>query len=80
LVDRDGDHIELSEESRLFLKERGHKLCVCEGQAITQLIVHTPKTPLNVNRKIGENTDSHIKRGTLTAVSDPRKGGCPAAV
>lgn len=79
LIDRDGGHIELSEESRLFLKERGHQLCACQGQSITQLIVHAPKTPLNVNRKIGENTDSH-KHGTLTAVSDPRKGGCPAAV
>lgn len=80
LINRDGGHIELSDESRLFLKERGHKLCVCQGKAITQLIVHTPKTPLNINRKIGENADSHVKRGTLTAVSDPRKGGCPAAV
>jgi hypothetical protein len=27
-----------------------------------------------------ENTKSHAKHSTLTAVSDPRKGGCPAAV
>ncbi|GAU50043.1 hypothetical protein TSUD_142760 [Trifolium subterraneum] len=80
LTDHDGDHIELSEESRLFLKERGHQLCACEGQAITQFIVHTPKTPININRKIAEETNSYVMHGTLTAVSDPRKGGCPASV
>ncbi|CAL5186384.1 unnamed protein product [Lathyrus oleraceus] len=78
----DGEHIELSEESRLFLKERGHQLRACEVgvEAVTQLIVHTPKTSINIHRKLGENTNSHVKHGTLTAVSDPRKGGCPAAV
>ncbi|CAI8594651.1 unnamed protein product [Vicia faba] len=76
----DGDHIELSEESRLFLKERGHELRACEVEAVTQLIVHTPKTSINNHRKLGEGTNSHVKYGTLTAVSDPRKGGCPAAV
>ncbi|CAK8533900.1 unnamed protein product [Lathyrus sativus] len=73
----DGDHIELSEESRLFLKERGHELEACEIKSIIQLIVHAPKTPINIHRKLGEGTNSH---GTLTAVSDPRKGGRPAAV
>jgi hypothetical protein len=68
------------QKTRLFLKERGHQLCSCGGQGVTQLIVHTPKTLININRKIGEDTNSHITRGTLTAVSDPRKGGCPAAV
>ncbi|KAL5079845.1 hypothetical protein RYX36_008266 [Vicia faba] len=76
----DGDHIELSEESRLFLKERGHELRACEVEAVTQLIVHTPKTSINNHRKLGEGTNSHVKYGTLTAVSDPRKGGCPAAI
>ncbi|CAK8533898.1 unnamed protein product [Lathyrus sativus] len=75
----DGNHIELSEESRLFLKERGHQLQVCEVEAVTQLIVHTPKASIN-SHKLGENTNSHVKYGTLTAVSDPRKGGRPAAV
>jgi hypothetical protein len=51
-----------------------------EDKAVTQLIVHTPETPININKKIGEDTNSYITRGTLTAVSDPRKGGCPAAV
>ncbi|KAL5079843.1 hypothetical protein RYX36_008264 [Vicia faba] len=76
----DGDHIELSKESRLFLKERGHQLEPCQIKSITQLIVHTPKTPINIHRKLGEGTNSHVKYGTLTAVSDPRKGGRPAAV
>ncbi|PNY10764.1 gamma-glutamyltranspeptidase 1-like protein [Trifolium pratense] len=80
LTAHNGDHIELSKESRLFLKERGHQLCACGGKAVTQLIVHIPKTPININRKIGEDTNSHVTHGTLTAVSDPRKGGCPAAV
>ncbi|XP_058744357.1 glutathione hydrolase 3-like [Vicia villosa] len=76
----DGDHIELSEESRLFLKKRGHELEACEVEAVTQLIVHTPKTPISIHRKLGQNANSHAKYGTLTAVSDPRKGGRPAAV
>lgn len=80
LIARDGNHIEFSEESRLFLEERGHQLNESQALAVTQLIVHTLKTPMNINRKIGENTNSYTKHGTLTAVSDPRKGGCPAAV
>lgn len=75
-----GDHIELSKESRLFLEERGHQLSGSSALAITQLVVHNPKTPMNMNRKIGEDINSHTKHGTLTAVSDPRKGGCSAAV
>ncbi|CAL0332232.1 unnamed protein product [Lupinus luteus] len=75
----DGEHIELSEENRLFLEERGHKLNETLALAITQLVVQTIKPPSNRNRKIGKDTNSHTKLGTLTAVSDPRKGGCPAA-
>ncbi|KAK7245495.1 hypothetical protein RIF29_40341 [Crotalaria pallida] len=75
----DGDHIELSEESRLFLKERGHQLDEAPALAVTQFVVQTIKTPINMNRKIGEDINSHTKFGILTAVSDPRKGGCPAA-
>ncbi|KAG5059021.1 hypothetical protein GLYMA_01G005200v4 [Glycine max] len=80
LTAHNGDHIELSKESRLFLEERGHQLSGSEALAVTQLIVQTLKTPMNMNRKVGENTKSLTKHGTLTAVSDPRKGGCPAAV
>ncbi|XP_058744356.1 glutathione hydrolase 3-like [Vicia villosa] len=75
-----GDHIELSEESRLFLEDRGHQLEPCQIKSITQLIVHTPEAPINIHRKLGEGANSHVKYGTLTAVSDPRKGGRPAAV
>ncbi|OIW09195.1 hypothetical protein TanjilG_11333 [Lupinus angustifolius] len=75
----DGEHIELSEEIRLFLEERGHQLNETPALAITQLIVQTIKPPINMNRKIGKYTNSHTKLGILTAVSDPRKGGCPAA-
>ncbi|KAE9585693.1 hypothetical protein Lal_00009838 [Lupinus albus] len=75
----DGEHIELSEESRLFLEERGHQLNETPALAITQLVVQTIKHPINMNRKIGKDTNSHTKLGTLTAVSDPRKGGYPAA-
>ncbi|KAL2321356.1 hypothetical protein Fmac_030325 [Flemingia macrophylla] len=80
LTAHDGNHIELSEESILFLEERGHQLNESQALGVTQLIVHTLKTPLNINRKIGGNTYSYTKHGTLTAVSDPRKGGRPAAV
>lgn len=80
LTAHDGGHIELSEESRIFLKERGHQLSVSPAIAVTQFVVQTFKTPININRKIGEDISSNVKHGTLTAVSDPRKGGCPAAV
>ncbi|KAJ1387872.1 Nucleophile aminohydrolase, N-terminal [Sesbania bispinosa] len=76
----DGDHIELSKETRLFLEERGHQVNASIPQAITQLIVQSFKTPINMNRKIGENTNSQAKHGILTGVSDPRKGGSPAAL
>nr|AFK39843.1 unknown [Lotus japonicus] len=75
-----GDHIGLAEESRHFLEERGHELCECAVKAVTQLIVQTLDTPIKLNRKTGEKTNSHGMHGILTAVSDPRKGGCPAAV
>jgi len=75
-----GDHIQFSRERRIFLEERGHQLKECGALAVTQLVVQTPKTPINMmNRKIGRNMNSQTKHGTLIAVSDPRKGGCPAA-
>lgn len=76
----DGDHIEVSEERRHFLKERGHQLKECSALAITQLVVQTLKAPLNISRKMSKETNSYTMHGTLTAVSDPRKGGCPAAI
>ncbi|KAI3709598.1 hypothetical protein L2E82_39364 [Cichorium intybus] len=67
----DGDHIELSNERKEFLKERGHVLEAKSGGAICQLIVQTLK---NYN-----SDDKGVLRGLLTAVSDPRKDGKPAA-
>lgn len=60
----DGEHIELSEELREFLRERHHQLQAKAGGAICQLVVQ---------RVRGDD-------GVLTAVSDPRKGGWPAAM
>ncbi|KAL8223346.1 hypothetical protein R6Q57_018821 [Mikania cordata] len=73
----DGDHIELSDDRKFFLEERGHKLEPKAGGAICQLIVQTLKKP-NGYRKL---SDDHqwVLRGMLTAVSDPRKDGRPAA-
>ncbi|KAK4280969.1 hypothetical protein QN277_012519 [Acacia crassicarpa] len=71
-----GDHIEVLEETRHFLEDRGHQLKEAQSPlAITQLIVQDFKTPIKMNRKI-----SNVMHGTLTGVSDPRKGGCPAAI
>ncbi|XP_014517986.1 glutathione hydrolase 3 isoform X2 [Vigna radiata var. radiata] len=75
-----GDHIELSKEKRIFLEERGHILSECGALAVTQFVVQNPKTATDMNRKIGKNINLQSKHGTLIAVSDPRKGGCPAAV
>lgn len=76
-----GGHIEVSEELRHFLKERGHQLKETPSPlAITQLVVQDLNTPTSINRKISKHTNSHTFHGTLTAVSDPRKGGCPAAI
>ncbi|VVA10433.1 PREDICTED: gamma-glutamyltranspeptidase [Prunus dulcis] len=76
----DGDHIELSDEKKLFLQERGHQLEAKAGGAITQLIVQTLRKPINMGRKSGQNSNEQTFHGTLTAVSDPRKDGKPAAV
>ncbi|CAL0321882.1 unnamed protein product [Lupinus luteus] len=75
----EGDHIELSEENIIFLKERGHQLHETPALAITQFVVQSIKTCIKMNRKIGKDTSLLTKLGTLRAVSDPRKGGYPAA-
>ncbi|KAE9600659.1 putative aminoacyltransferase, Omega peptidase [Lupinus albus] len=75
----DGDHIELSEENIIFLQERGHQLNETPALAMTQFVVQTIKTCIKMNRKIGKDTSLLTKLGTLRAVSDPRKGGYPAA-
>ncbi|KAJ0864793.1 putative aminoacyltransferase, Glutathione gamma-glutamate hydrolase [Helianthus annuus] len=73
----DGDHIELSDDRIQFLVERGHQLEPKAGGAICQLIVQTLKKP-NENRKLSYD-HRQVLRGMLTAVSDPRKDGRPAA-
>lgn len=73
----DGDHIELSDDRKKFLVERGHELEPKAGGAICQLVIQTLKKP-NVNRKLRYDHQRTIK-GMLTAVSDPRKDGRPAA-
>ncbi|KAJ9688263.1 hypothetical protein PVL29_014126 [Vitis rotundifolia] len=76
----DGDHIELSEERKLFLAERGHRLEAKAGGAISQLVVQTLEKPIDMGRKNGKDFNAETIHGTLTAVSDPRKDGRPAAV
>ncbi|KAL5768703.1 hypothetical protein ACOSQ2_015486 [Xanthoceras sorbifolium] len=77
----DGDHIELADERKLFLEERGHQLEAKAGGAITQLIVQSLQNPVDIGRKNGKDIkNDHIFHGTLIAVSDPRKDGKPAAV
>lgn len=51
----DGDHIELSEEKRLFLAERGHQLQAKAGGAISQLVVQTLDKPIEMGRKNGKH-------------------------
>ncbi|KAI3443689.1 hypothetical protein Pfo_000354 [Paulownia fortunei] len=74
----DGEHIELSEERRQFLRERGHQLQAKAGGAICQLVVQNlTKTVTDLGRKL---KNDNVIYGILTAVSDPRKGGWPAAI
>lgn len=74
----DGEHIELAEETKIFLIGKGHQLQAKAGGAIVQFVVQTLKKPVEMGRKYGKNSD--IFHGTLTAVSDPRKDGKPAAL
>ncbi|XP_059638279.1 glutathione hydrolase 3 [Cornus florida] len=74
----DGDHIELPEERQHFLEERGHQLQAKSGGAICQLVVQTLQPPIDMGRKKGKDSKDQVFRGTLTAVSDPRKDGRPA--
>ncbi|KAK4483646.1 hypothetical protein RD792_010847, partial [Penstemon davidsonii] len=74
----DGEHVELSEERKQFLRERGHQLHAKAGGAICQLVVQNLTANVDLGRKVRNN--GGVLRGLLTAVSDPRKGGCPAAI
>lgn len=72
-----GEHIELSEERLQFLRERGHQLQSKAGGAVCQLVVQNITKSSDFGRKMKHNK---AYNGILTGVSDPRKGGWPAAV
>lgn len=77
----EGDHIELSDENKHFLEERGHQLEAKSGGAICQLVVQNfPNPSLQLGRRSGKEYKDGIFRGMLVAVSDPRKDGRPAAI
>ncbi|XP_031094437.1 glutathione hydrolase 3-like [Ipomoea triloba] len=69
----DGEHIELSGGRRRFLEGRGHQLQAQESGAICQFLVQNLPKP-------GQWLNNGTFYGMLTAVSDPRKGGSPAAI
>ncbi|GJY13797.1 gamma-glutamyltranspeptidase 1 [Tanacetum coccineum] len=73
----DGDHIELSCDRKKSLRKRGHVLQSKSGGAVSQLIVQTLKKPIE-NRRVSYN-HKQVLKGMLTAISDPRRGGRPAA-
>ena len=75
----DGEHIELPEETVIFLEERGHQLKADGIKAICQLITQTFEGSVDLGRKNGRGSPGSVNFGTLTAVSDPRKDGKPAA-
>ncbi|CAN6880243.1 hypothetical protein Bca4012_080577 [Brassica carinata] len=82
-----GDHIGVTKNSEMFLAERGHELEEISGGAIVQLIVQSYKEEedemiIELGRKLGKDSSKRLKpfKGLLTAVSDPRKDGKPAAV
>ncbi|KAJ4958659.1 hypothetical protein NE237_025770 [Protea cynaroides] len=80
VINGDHIHIELSEE-RKILKERGHELKAQASGAISQLIVHTLPSQIDVARKIVRQPNSdQVLHGILTAVSDPRKDGKSAGL
>ncbi|POO00580.1 Gamma-glutamyltranspeptidase [Trema orientale] len=74
-----GNHIELSEKTKIFLQERGHRVEARAGGAITQLVVQTLKNPIDMGRKSVKHSNARTFHGTLIAVSDLRKDGRPAA-
>ncbi|GLU09987.1 hypothetical protein SLE2022_268190 [Rubroshorea leprosula] len=76
----DGNHIELAKETRVFLEEIGHQLEARASGAIVQLVVQTLQNAMDTSRRFGKDSGGKIFHGTLTAVSDPRKDGKPAAV
>lgn len=76
----DGEHIELAYEKQKFLEERGHELEAKSGGAICQLVVQDFRNTIAIGRKNGKAAKDQVLHGILTAVSDPRKDGKPAAL
>jgi len=79
----DGEHIELSNERKAFLMKRGHQLARIGVGAVTQLVVQTlDDDSVDFGRKNGRRFQNggSVYHGILTAVSDPRKDGKPAAM
>ncbi|XP_068652339.1 glutathione hydrolase 3-like [Aristolochia californica] len=74
-----GDHIELQQESGLFLEERGHHLVSLSSGASCQLVVHDLKKP-EKKSKAANKGQRGVYHGILTAVSDPRKDGKAAGI
>ncbi|KAI3953574.1 hypothetical protein MKW92_012071 [Papaver armeniacum] len=77
-----GEHIELSNKNKRFLTERNHTLKPQSSGAICQLVMQDLEKPIQKKkggRKYG-NGREEVFHGMLTAVSDPRKNGRPAAV
>ncbi|KAI7725871.1 hypothetical protein M8C21_010939 [Ambrosia artemisiifolia] len=72
-----GDHIELSDDRKEFLEERGHVLEAKSGGGVSQFIVQTLTNPI-ANRRLSYS-HKQVFKGMLTGVSDPRKDGKPAA-
>ncbi|RZC51506.1 hypothetical protein C5167_019927 [Papaver somniferum] len=77
-----GEHIELSNKNKRFLTTRNHTLQPQSSGAICQLVMQDLEKPIQKKkggRKYG-NGREEVFHGMLTAVSDPRKNGRPAAV
>ncbi|KAE8682814.1 Gamma-glutamyltranspeptidase 3 [Hibiscus syriacus] len=73
-----GVDIEFAEETKIFLRDKGHQLQPMSGGAVVQFVVQTLQEPIEMGRKFRQ--DSYILRGKLTVVSDPRKDGTPASL
>lgn len=67
-------------EVRQFLEERGHQLEAKSGGAISQLIVQDLRNAISMGLKNRKAPKDQVLCRILTAVSDPRKDGKPAAV
>ncbi|WOL00695.1 hypothetical protein Cni_G09408 [Canna indica] len=74
----DGEHIEFSNDAKLFLEQKGHILRSTSYAAVSQLVVQNLNDTVSSNRKV--KNGNNVFHGTLIAVSDPRKDGIPAGL